>query len=336
MFQSKFRLKEYNTFGIEATARYFAAPSLVEEAVEVVAEANRLALPLFVLGGGSNVLFTKDFEGLVIKPMFSGIEAIAQYADKVCVAAGAGEAWDDLVAWCVERNWGGLENLSHIPGTVGAAPVQNIGAYGVEAKDTISVVEGFFLDTLERFSISGADCAFGYRTSLFKTELKKRVMITRVLFSLSTVPQPNTDYGRIEQELQNQPDRSIQSVRQAVIAIRNQKLPDPKKLGNAGSFFKNPYVDDFLVQKIKSLYPDIPVYGSDLVGCSKLPAAFLIDKCGWKGRSVGRVGVHSEQPLVLVAYEGAEGTHVLELSKQIQNSVREKFGVILEPEVDVL
>ena len=336
LFQKSFHLKEYNTFGLNVTSRYFAGPASVEEAKEAVAEALDLEVPIFVLGGGSNVLFTKDFDGLIIKPAMKFIEVVSQDTDKVCVAVGAGVVWDDLVAWCVERNWGGLENLSGIPGTVGAAPVQNIGAYGAEAKDSIIMVEGFYLDSLEPFSLHVAECAFGYRTSLFKTELKGNVMITRILFSLSTVPQSNTDYGRIEQELQSQPDNSIQSVRRAIIAIRNQKLPDPHKLGNAGSFFKNPYVDDALVQKIKCLYPDIPVYGSDLVGCSKLPAAFLIDKCGWKGKRVGYVGVHSDQPLVLVAFEGAQGSEVLALSQQIQSSVKEKFGVLLDPEVNIL
>jgi len=336
LIQSNHNLKKYNTFGIDAIARYYAEPSSVGEAKAVIAEASRLRLPLFVLGGGSNVLFTKDFDGLILKPMIMGIEVLSQHSDKVCVAAGAGVAWDDLVAWCVEQNLGGLENLSNIPGTVGAAPVQNIGAYGAEVGDAIEKVEGFYVDSLEPFSLSCAECLFGYRSSIFKTALRGKALITHVYFSLSSTVQPNTDYGRIEQELQHQPDRSIQSVRRAIISIRSQKLPDPQKLGNAGSFFKNPYVEDGIVQNIKSLYPEIPVYGSDVYGYSKLPAAFLIDKCGWKGVKVGHVGVHSEQPLVLVAFEGAKGTQVLELSKQIQSSVKEKFGVILEPEVNVL
>jgi len=252
------------------------------------------------------------------------------------VAAGAGVVWDDLVAWCVGRNWGGLENLSHIPGNVGAAPVQNIGAYGVEVKDLIVKVEGFYIDTLKPFLLPNSACAFEYRGSVFKRALKGKVLITRVFFSLSTTPEPNTNYGLVEQELQNHPDRSIQSVRQAIIAIRTQKLPDPAKIGNAGSFFKNPVVEAGLLEKIRADYPDIPVYQTDVASLFKLPAAFLIDKCGWKGVRKGRVGVHDTQPLVLVAFEGATGQEVLDLSIEIQNSVNEKFGVSLQHEVQVV
>ena len=336
MFQNDHNLKAYHTFGIDVLTRYFARPSSVEEAKEVLAEAQRLALPVFILGGGSNVLFTKDFDGLVIKPELSGIEVIGETKDRVCVAAGAGVVWDDLVAWCVERNWGGLENLSHIPGTVGAAPVQNIGAYGAEAKEVVLKVEGFYIDTLKPFVLTGAACAFGYRSSIFKTRLKGRVLITRVCFNLSTVPQPNTRYGQIEQELTRYSDRSIQSVRLAIVAIRSRKLPDPQIMGNAGSFFKNPTVDASLMQKMKESYPDIPVYSSDIEGYYKLPAAFLIEKAGWKGVRKGNVGVHANQPLVLVAFDGAKAGEVLQLSEEIQNSVKKMFGVFLELEVNLV
>ncbi|MCL2727573.1 MAG: UDP-N-acetylmuramate dehydrogenase [Bacteroidales bacterium] len=336
MFYSTHNLKEYNTFGIDVTARYFARPQTVEEAKECLTKAHRLALPVFILGGGSNVLFTKDFEGLIISPAFMGIEVQDQTEDKVCVAAGAGVTWDDLVAWCVNRNWGGLENLSHIPGTVGAAPVQNIGAYGAEAKDVVSMVEGIYIDTLEPFRLPADQCAFGYRSSIFKHGLKGQTLITRVSFTLTATPQPNTDYGRIEEELQNQPDRSIQSVRRAVIAIRSQKLPDPKILGNAGSFFKNPAVKASLAKKIQEEYPNIPIYPSEIEGHHKLPAAFLIEKCGWKGVKRGNVGVHKDQPLVLVAFEGAKGHEVLDLSTQIESSIQQKFGIQLDKEVNVL
>jgi len=336
MFHSNYNLRESNTFGIDVTTRLFARPQTIKEAKEALKEAHHLALPVFVLGGGSNVLFTKNFDGLIIKPAFLGIEVVNQTEDKVYIAAGAGVIWDDLVAWCVDRNWGGLENLSHIPGTVGAAPVQNIGAYGAEAKDVVSAVEGIYIDTLKSFSLSAGQCAFGYRNSIFKNDLKGQTLITRVFFILSTVPQPNTNYGSIEQELQNQPDRSIQSVRRAVVAIRSQKLPDPQILGNAGSFFKNPSVAASLVMEIQEEYPNIPIYPSDIEGHYKLPAAFLIEKSGWKGARKGNVGVHKDQPLVLVAYEGASGGEVLELSTQVEASVKQKFGIQLEREVNVI
>ena len=336
MFLHDYNLKEYNTFGMDVTTRYFAMPRSVDAAKEALQEAHRLALPVFILGGGSNVLFTQNFDGLIIKPAFGGIDGVLQTQDKALVSAGAGVLWDDLVAWSVERNWGGLENLSHIPGTVGAAPVQNIGAYGAEVKDVIVKVEGIYTDTLEPFSLTGTQCAFGYRSSIFKNELKGRILITRVFFHLSNAPSPNTDYGRLESELQNQPDRSIQSVRRAVISIRSQKLPDPKIVGNAGSFFKNPVVKESQLQKIKVDYPDIPVYSSEIEGYCKLPAAFLIEKCSWKGAREGQVGVHTDQPLVLVAYKGAKGHEVLQLSAQIEASVKKKFGVVLEREVNVL
>ena len=295
-----------------------------------------MELPVLVLGGGSNILFTQDFDGMVVKPELLGIELTDRQSDRITVAAGAGVVWDDLVVWCVDRGWGGLENLSHIPGTVGAAPVQNIGAYGAEVGDAIDRVEGIYIDTLEPFVFLAADCAFGYRSSIFKTELKGRILITRVFFSLSAHPQSNTDYGRIEQELQNQPDKSVHSVRQAIIAIRSQKLPDPAKIGNAGSFFKNPVVTESLASQIRADYPQIPLYPADVSGYCKLPAAFLIEKAGWKGVRRGRVGVHTDQPLVLLAYEGAKGQEVLDLSLLICESVQEKFGILLEPEVNIL
>ena len=335
MFIVNHNLKQYNTFGFEVTARYYAEPSSVEEAKEVVAEAHRLKIPVLVLGGGSNVLFTKDYDGLVIKPAMMGIDVLHQCDQKVSISVGAGVVWDDLVEWCVARNWGGLENLSHIPGSVGAAPVQNIGAYGAEVKDVVKEVHGFYLETIQSFSLSVTECVFGYRSSVFKTTLKDKTLITHVVFNLSTTPQPNTRYGQIEQELQNYPDRSIQSVRHAITSIRSQKLPDPQKIGNAGSFFKNPVVAESLALQIKAAFPQIPLYEAH-TGSYKLPAAFLIEKAGWKGVRRGNVGVHGDQPLVLVAFEGATGAEVVTLSTQIQESVKERFGVWLEPEVNLL
>ena len=338
MLLNNYNLKKQNTFGIDITTRYFAMPRSIEAAKKAVAEGLRLQAPIFILGGGSNVLFSKDFDGLIIKPLFGGVEMIEKNVEeaRIVVGVGAGVFWDDLVAWSVQRNWGGLENLSNIPGTVGAAPVQNIGAYGVEVKDAIINVEGFYIDTLKPFSLTAAECAFGYRTSIFKQDLKGKVFITRVLFSLSTAPQATTDYGRIEQELQQQPDRSIHSVRQAIIAIRAQKLPDPQKIGNAGSFFKNPMIEVSLAHKILEAFPNMPLYSAETPAYCKVPAAFLIEKCGWKGVRKGSVGVHCDQPLVLVAFEGATGKEVLHLSEEIQNSVREKFGIMLETEVNIL
>ena len=311
-------LKKYHTFGIEVTARYFAQISSTDEAIQTIKEAKRLDVPVLVLGGGSNMLFTRDFDGMIIKPELRGIDVIDQKADRITVAAGSGVIWDDFVVWCVSRGWGGLENLSHIPGTVGAAPVQNIGAYGAEAKDAVVLVEGIYLDTLESFVFSGTDCSFGYRNSIFKTLLKGRTLITKVFF-----------------ELQKGNDRSIRSTRQEIIHIRNQKLPDPAKLGNAGSFFKNPMVEMSMALHIQTEFANMPLYPGEREGYAKLSAAFLIDQAGWKGVRRGNAGVHGNQPLVLVAYEGATGQEVVDLSEEIQRSVHEKFGVALEREVNI-
>ena len=312
-------LKQYNTFGIDVTAHYLAKVFSVEEAKEAIREAHGSGLPVLTLGGGSNMLFTRDVCEMIIKPELMGIEVTGKRGDRVTVAAGAGVIWDDFVAWCVDRGWGGLENLSHIPGTVGAAPVQNIGAYGAEAKDSIVRVEGIYIDTLDPFVLLGTECSFGYRNSIFKTDLSGKALITKVFF-----------------ELQNLPVPSLRSTRQEVITIRSQKLPDPAKMGNAGSFFKNPMVDTALALSIQSDYPNLPLYPGEKPGSSKLSAAFLIDRAGWKGVRKGNVGVHPNQPLVLVAFEGATGGEVVDLSKEIHDSVAEKFGVMLEREVIVV
>ena len=334
MIRENQSLQAYNSFGLDVCARYFAQPESIEALKSCVTTAQGQGLPVLILGGGSNFLFETDVNGWVIQPLLRGIEIVWQADGRIGLGVGAGEVWDDLVAYCVDRGWGGLENLSLIPGRVGAAPVQNIGAYGAEAKDVITAVEGLYLDSLEPFFLSEADCGFGYRDSIFKRALKDKVVITKVFFELSTRPETKTDYGRIAEMLAQQPDNSIRSVRAAVMAIRREKLPDPEVLGNAGSFFKNPSLPKDKALAIQALYPSMPIYNSDIEGYSKIPAAFLIEQCGWKGQWQGLVGVHSQQPLVLVAHKGATGAALAKLYQKIQASVQEKFGVSLECEVN--
>ena len=334
MIKENQSLQAYNTFGIDVCARYFAQPDSIDALKACLRQAQAQGLPVLILGGGSNFLFVSDVEGWVVQPLLKGIELVWQTDGRIGLGVGAGEIWDDLVAHCVAQGWGGMENLSLIPGRVGAAPVQNIGAYGAEAKDVITAVEGLYLDSLEPFFLPAADCAFGYRDSIFKRALKDKVVITKVFFELSTRPETKTDYGRMAEMLAQQADTSIASVRAAVMAIRREKLPDPAELGNAGSFFKNPSLPTDQALAIQAHYPKMPLYDSDIVGCSKIPAAFLIEQCGWKGYQRGLVGVHSQQPLVLVASKGATGADIAKLYQEIQDSVQEKFDVSLECEVN--
>ncbi|HRX67324.1 MAG TPA: UDP-N-acetylmuramate dehydrogenase [Tenuifilaceae bacterium] len=333
-FLQDYPLNSLNTFGVSAKAsQYYEAKSLNElmNAVKLVPSNS----PMLVLGGGSNILFTKDFNGTVIRPKILGIEEIYSDNNFVTLSVGAGEDWDEFVGKTVEMGLGGLENLSLIPGTVGASPIQNIGAYGVEAKDCIEWVVGLNLETLEMDKYTNPECNFGYRDSIFKCELKGKIIITHVCFKLAKNPALKTHYGNLEDELKKLGEKSLKSVRQAVINIRNAKLPDPKELGNAGSFFKNPVISVDLAKKLQNFYGTVPIYPvtEELV---KLPAGWLIEKAGWKGKRIGKVGVHQHQALVLVNYGGAKGNDVLKLAKQIQDSVNEKFAIELEMEVNVI
>lgn len=333
-FSQYFPLVNLNTFGISVNAQKFCKVDSVKQLVDAI-KSVPTGTPLLVLGGGSNILFTKDFEGVVIQPAIQGIEEIFSDNESVLLSVGAGVEWDYLVERTVEMGLGGLENLSLIPGTVGASPIQNIGAYGAEAKDCIDRVITLDINSTHMNEFTNGECMFGYRDSIFKQDLKGKVVVTNVWFKLSKKPVLRTHYGNLEEELDRLGSKSLKSVRQAVINIRSSKLPDPKLLGNAGSFFKNPVVSIEKVKGIQEIYGNVPIYPvSD--NFVKLPAGWLIEKAGWKGKRIGNVGVHQHQALVLVNYGGAKGSEVLELAKQIQDSVKERFSVDLETEVNII
>jgi UDP-N-acetylmuramate dehydrogenase len=327
-----FSLKAYNTFGIDVSTRCFASFTSVDELNELLdIERNRL-----ILGGGSNILFTGNFNGIVLKNDIRGVEIVHEDRHHVFVKVGAGENWHEFVLFCIERNLAGIENLSLIPGNVGASPMQNIGAYGVEIKDVFHDLEAHHLHDKKTVTFSNADCQFGYRESVFKNRYKGEFAILNVTFRLNKVPQYNTSYGAIEEELQKMgADLSIRSISQAVINIRSSKLPDPRQIGNAGSFFKNPTVSVHKFIKLKEKYPAIPGYPQDS-GDIKVAAGWLIEQCGWKGYRKGDAGCHSRQALVLVNYGNARGKDIFELSEEILRSVEEKFGITLEREVNII
>ena len=334
--QSNISLKPYNTFGIDVKANRFSAFSNTNELAEAL-NLRKANEPLLILGGGSNLLLTKDFEGLVLKNEILGFNLIEETETDVIVEAGAGEVWHQFVLKCLEQNFAGLENLSLIPGSVGASPMQNIGAYGVEIKDVFEYLDAYEISTGEIKRFSKKDCAFGYRESVFKNIYKDQYVICKVAFRLSKNPKINTSYGAIESELQKMgiSDPTIHDVSNAVITIRQSKLPDPAVLGNAGSFFKNPVVPESLVEKIKATYPDVPNYPAES-GKRKLAAGWLIETAGWKGKTIETYGVHKLQALVLVNYGGSTGKQVFDLSAQIIEDIQSKFGVTLEREVNIL
>lgn len=290
----------------------------------------------YVLGGGNNILFTRRFEGTLIKPAATGITVIGEDTDTVTLRAEAATDWDRMVAWCVERGLWGAENLSLIPGTVGASPVQNIGAYGAEAAGIIYRVHLY--DTLRRehVTLEKADCRFAYRDSIFKHEMRGRTVITAVELRLGKHPSPNLAYGDLKAQVEARGGASIANIRDAVCAIRRSKLPDPDTLGNAGSFFKNPVVDNATAERLREEDPACPVYPVSAHGMCKLAAGWLIDRAGLKGFRMGRVGVHERQALVLVNFGGATGNEVIALARYVQQRVFDSFGVRIEPEVNIL
>jgi len=330
-----YSLKSKNSFGLDINTQFFVEASTLDSISFSLNYASYSNLPILVLGGGSNILFTKDFNGLVLHPIIKGIEVTEDAPDSIIVKVGAGVNWDHLVEWSVLKGLGGLENLSFIPGNVGASPIQNIGAYGVEAKDTIVKVEGLNIVSKKIITLNSSECQFDYRNSIFKNELKNKVIITYVYFKLSKKPTLVTHYGNIEEEISTLGEKSLGTVRQAVINIRKRKLPDPEKLGNAGSFFKNPVVSIETFNKIKGKFENAPSYpvSENIV---KIPAGWLIEQCGWKGKRVGNCGVHKDQALVIVNYGNATGSDVLNLAKQIQKTVLDQFGVELEMEVNIV
>jgi UDP-N-acetylmuramate dehydrogenase len=329
-------LQPFNTFGIPANARYFASFSSAEELQQILSTPALKGLPHMILGGGSNLLFTKDFDGILLKNEIKGISVVKEVDDHVYVKAGAGETWHGFVMDCIAHNRAGLENLSLIPGNVGASPMQNIGAYGVEIKDSFYELEALHLEDFKMVTFNNADCEFGYRESVFKRKYKGQFAIISVTFKLSKHPHFNIKYGAIEEELKQMgvTELSIQAISQAVINIRSSKLPNPKEIGNAGSFFKNPTIDVATYERLKTAFPHIVAYPVD--GGYKLAAGWMIEQCGWKGFRTGDAGVHAKQALVLVNYGHASGADIYSLSQQVLDSVHQKFGVDLEREVNII
>jgi UDP-N-acetylmuramate dehydrogenase len=339
--QKNISLKQYNTFGIDVQAAQFAAFKTPAAAAEIVEfnkhQTSNIKYQTLILGGGSNILFTQNFNGLVLKNEIGGIKQIKEDDTHVYIKAGAGVNWHQFVMHTIENSWAGLENLSLIPGNVGASPMQNIGAYGVEIKDVFYELEALHVGENKLVTFNAADCEFGYRESVFKRKHKNEFIITSVAYRLNKQPVFNTSYGAIEQELNNMgvQELSIQAISRAVINIRSSKLPNPAEIGNAGSFFKNPEVDKTHYQQLQAAYPGI--VGYDLAsGNVKLAAGWLIEQCGWKGYREGDAGCHSRQALVLVNYANATGEQIFTLSNKIINSVKEKFEVTLEREVNII
>lgn len=334
--QENISLQELNTFGIVKIARFFTVADSVGTLRDALIWAKERDQKLLILGGGSNILLTSDFDGLVIKIEIKGISLIDENEDFIWVKVGAGEIWHDLVSFAIDQNWAGLENLALIPGTVGASPMQNIGAYGVEIRDIFDSLEALDRESFKMKTFSGEDCKFGYRESVFKHDLKDRYVICNVLFKLSKKPNLRIEYGAIRDVLTEngiaQPN--IRQISEAVIHIRTSKLPDPRVLGNAGSFFKNPTIAENLYIDLKSVSPDMPGYPTS--EGVKVPAGWLIEQAGWKGKRIGNVGVHSKQALVLVNYGNGDGAEIIELSNQIIKSVKDRFGIELHPEVNFI
>jgi UDP-N-acetylmuramate dehydrogenase len=334
-------LGKLNTFGINVSARYFievdsfdSVQSLLED--KTLFSFRSTSNKLVVLGGGSNILFTKNFDGVVVKNVIKGIELLRQDEEYYYVKVGAGEPWHQFVLYCIQNNYSGVENLSLIPGSVGAAPIQNIGAYGVEQKELFYELEAISIHENKKVNFSNAACNFSYRDSVFKRDEKGKFIITSVTFKLFKTPRYNTSYGAINAELEKMGVRNITiaAISQAICNIRRTKLPDPEKIGNAGSFFKNPVVDTHKFESLKKEFPTISAY-KDLLGM-KVAAGWLIEQCGWKGKKVGNTGTHKDQALVLVNYGNAKGLEILELSDSIIRSVKEKFAIDLEREVVIL
>ena len=336
MINNDISLKAMNTFGIDASAKRFTIIR-DEKDIKTVLDANEHD-PIFILGGGSNILFTQDFDGLVIKNEIQGFNTIEDNKDYAIIESGAGEVWHEFVMKCINKNLGGIENLSLIPGNVGASPMQNIGAYGVEIKDVFEYLDAYHIKDRKMQRFNAQQCKFGYRESVFKNELKGQYIICKVAFRLTKKHDLKTSYGAIENELRsmNKINPSIRDVSDAVINIRQSKLPDPKQIGNAGSFFKNPIVSTELLNEIQSEYADIPNYPATQ-NKVKLAAGWLIEKAGWKGRTFdNRYGVHKLQALVLVNYNRTNGDEILKLSALIIEDVKAKFNVTLEREVNIL
>ena len=330
-------LKNLNTFGVDVRTKLFAEVFSEDELIDLLTDEKVNRERNLILGGGSNILFTKDFDGLVIKYSKAEIDVTENNSESVFVEADAGLIWDDLVKFCVERNYGGIENLTLIPGTVGAAPIQNIGAYGQELADSFDSLKGVFIKSGEKKSFEKSECRFSYRSSIFKTELRNEFVITSVRLKLSKNPRPNTNYKALSDYLSKKEiiNPSIKDINNTVSEIRRSKLPDPVKVGNAGSFFKNPVVSEDLFQKIKSEFSDIVSFPS-VSRKIKISAGWLIEKSGWKGKRVGDVGTSPDHALVICNFGNATGAEIMEFAMRIKEVVSNKFGIILEEEVNIL
>jgi UDP-N-acetylmuramate dehydrogenase len=330
-------LKNLNTFGVEAKAKLFAEVFSEDELVKLLSDGNLKLEKKFILGSGSNILFTKDFDGLIIKVSISEINVIEENDELVLIEAGAGVIWNELVKFCVEKNFGGIENLTLIPGTVGAAPIQNIGAYGQELADTFFSLSGIFIKSGEKKTFSKSECRFAYRLSIFKEEFKNEFIISSVRFKLSKSSKPNSSYKVLSDYLSKKgiANPTIKDVSTAVAEIRRSKLPDPEKVGNAGSFFKNPEINHATFEELKLEFSDIVSFPSDS-GHVKISAGWLIEKCGWKGKRAGDVGTSPDHALIICNFGNATGSEILEFAMRIKEEVANNFGIKLEEEVNIL
>lgn len=331
-----YSLLTYNTFGIDVRASRFVEYDSVNELRDFLTADSGVHSPLLHIGGGSNLLFTADYKGVILHSAIKGIEKVQETDEWVEVRVGAGVVWDDFVAYAVEHQWYGAENLSIIPGEVGSSAVQNIGAYGVEAKDLIVSVETLAVADGVYRQFTNTDCHYAYRKSIFKGELKGKYIVTHVTYRLSKIPAFHLDYGNIRAELKKEScEVTLENLRHIIIRIREEKLPDPAIIGNAGSFFMNPIIPEAQFLQLQQEYPDVPHYPAG-EGLVKVPAGWMIDRCGWKGRSLGRAGVHDKQALVLVNRGGATADEIVHLAHEIVDSVNKKFGIRINPEVNFI
>ena len=331
-----YSLLPHNTFGMDVQAARFVEYTSVAELIAFLRDNKEELSSLLHIGGGSNLLFTQDYKGVVLHSAIKDYYIVKETETEVDICVGAGVVWDDFVAYTVSKGWYGAENLSHIPGEVGASAVQNIGAYGVEAKDLIVEVDTVAVADGSIRHFTNEECRYAYRDSIFKKELKGQYIVTHVTYRLSKQPVYHLEYGNIRAELEKgQGELSLEQLRRVIIRIRTAKLPDPKVMGNAGSFFMNPIIPVSQFEELKRSYPDLPSYPA-AEGWVKVPAGWLIDRCGWKGKTMERAGVHSKQALVLVNCGGATGCEVIRLSQAIVDSVKEKFGIVIHPEVNFI
>lgn len=333
--KENFCLKEHNTFGVNVNCNYFTKLEYVTQIEDLLKNTDFLKSKKLIIGEGSNILFTTDFIGWVVNPAFRGIEIMKETENEIFIKAFSGEKWDNFVEFCVDNNFYGVENLSHIPGKVGASPIQNIGAYGVEAKDIIESVEYYNFETERIIEIYNSECNFGYRNSIFKNSLKDKILIISVTYKLSKIPNFEIKYAGISEELKKFEEINLKNIRQSIINIRNSKLPKVGEIGSAGSFFKNPIISEEEYFDLKNLYPDIQSYKLESKNY-KIPAAWLIEKAGYKGFRIGDVGIFPQHALILINYEKASGLEIKQLAKEIQEKIFKLFKIHIEPEVIML